>query len=95
MAIGPYIHLVNRFHCPRSQSGSGGTGAAGGWEADLGGMGSAFGGMQLSNSAGIVRSAPLAHSVLLRQDLSPIFAGQRLADICRGIRAVVCMRHTS
>ena len=42
------------------QSGSGGAGAVGGWEADLGGMGSAFGGMQLSNSAGIVR--PPSHA---------------------------------
>ena len=42
-----------------TQSGSGGAGAAAGWEADLGGMGSAFGGMQLSNSAGIVRPSSL------------------------------------
>ena len=41
---------------PGAQSGSGGAEAVGGWEADLGGMGNAFGGMQLSNSAGIVRS---------------------------------------
>ncbi len=61
-AIGyrPRTPFTNCFRCPRSQSGSGGAGAAGGWEADMGGMGSAFGGMQLSNSAGIVR--PPSHA---------------------------------
>ena len=47
------LHCLNIRFC--AQSGSGGAGATAGWAADLSGMGSAFGGMQLSNSAGIVR----------------------------------------